>query len=100
MAPENSRRAINEFGRPQYDQLIAEHPTEIPLEAKAMVTAFHPWDEEIGEAKLRRTSQLFFRCAGSIDQCNRRAEEVVCRPTASGFSIAAHSEVHANFRKH
>ena len=53
LAPENSRQAINEFGRPQYDQLIAEHPTETPLEAKAMVTAFHRWDEEIGAAKLR-----------------------------------------------
>jgi len=53
MAPERSRRAIEEFGRPQYDKLIAEFPTETPLDAKAMVTAFHRWDEEIGAAKLR-----------------------------------------------
>jgi putative spermidine/putrescine transport system substrate-binding protein len=53
MAPENSRQAIEEFGRPQYDKLIAEHPAETPLEAKAMVAAFHRWDEEIGAAKLR-----------------------------------------------
>jgi ABC-type uncharacterized transport system YnjBCD substrate-binding protein len=53
MAPESSRQAIEEFGRAQYDKLIADHPTETPLEAKAMVAAFHRWDEEIGAAKLR-----------------------------------------------
>jgi putative spermidine/putrescine transport system substrate-binding protein len=53
MAPPRSRQAIAEFGRPQYDKLIAEFPTETPLDAKAMVTAFHRWDEEIGAAKLR-----------------------------------------------
>jgi putative spermidine/putrescine transport system substrate-binding protein len=53
MAPPRSRQAIQEFGRPQYDKLIAEFPTETPLDAKAMVTAFHRWDEEIGAAKLR-----------------------------------------------
>jgi len=53
MAPERSQQAIKEFGRPEYDTLIAEHPKETPLEAKAMVTAFRRWDEEIGAAKLR-----------------------------------------------
>jgi putative spermidine/putrescine transport system substrate-binding protein len=53
MAPERCQQAIKEFGRPEYDTLIAEHPQETPLEAKAMVTAFHRWDEEIGAAKLR-----------------------------------------------
>jgi len=53
MAPESSRQAIEEFGRAQYDKLIAGHPTETPLEAKAMVAAFHRWDEESGAAKLR-----------------------------------------------
>jgi putative spermidine/putrescine transport system substrate-binding protein len=53
MAPEASQQAIKEFGRPEYDKLIAENPKETPLEAKAMVTAFHRWDEDIGAAKLR-----------------------------------------------
>jgi putative spermidine/putrescine transport system substrate-binding protein len=53
MAPERSQQAIKEFGRPEYDKLIDAHPKETPLEAKAMVTAFHRWDEEIGAAKLR-----------------------------------------------
>jgi putative spermidine/putrescine transport system substrate-binding protein len=52
MAPQPSQDAIKEFGRPEYEKLIAEHPKETPLDAKAMVTAFHHWDEEIGAAKL------------------------------------------------
>jgi putative spermidine/putrescine transport system substrate-binding protein len=53
MAPEHSRQAINEYGRPEYDKLIAEHPIETPLDSKAMVMAFRRWDEEIGAAKLK-----------------------------------------------
>jgi putative spermidine/putrescine transport system substrate-binding protein len=53
MAPERSQQAIKEFGRPEYGKLIDEHPKETPLDAKAMVTSFHHWDEEIGAAKLR-----------------------------------------------
>jgi putative spermidine/putrescine transport system substrate-binding protein len=53
MAPEHSRQAISEFGRPKYDQLIAERPIETPLDSKSMVTAFRRWDEEIGAAKLK-----------------------------------------------
>ena len=53
MAPEQSQQAINEFGRSAYDKLIAERPIEVPLDSKALVTAFHLWDEEIGAAKLK-----------------------------------------------
>jgi putative spermidine/putrescine transport system substrate-binding protein len=53
MAPEHSQQALKEFGRPEYDSLIADNPKETPLDPKAMVTAFHRWDEEIGAAKLR-----------------------------------------------
>ena len=53
MAPENSRQAISEFGRSEYDTLIAEQPIEIPLDSKSMVMAFRRWDEEIGAAKLK-----------------------------------------------
>jgi putative spermidine/putrescine transport system substrate-binding protein len=53
MAPDHSQQVIKEFGRPEYDSLIADNPKETPLDAKAMVTAFHRWDEEIGAAKLR-----------------------------------------------
>jgi putative spermidine/putrescine transport system substrate-binding protein len=53
MAPEQSRQAIGDFGRPEYEELIADHSIETPLDSKAMVTAFHRWDEEIGAAKLK-----------------------------------------------
>lgn len=51
MAPQESQDAIKEFGRPQYDQWIAENPLETPLDADKMVTAFRIWDERIGAKK-------------------------------------------------
>jgi len=53
MAPEHSQQVLKEFSRPEYESLIADNPKETPLDPKAMVTAFHRWDEEIGAAKLR-----------------------------------------------
>ena len=35
MAPQESRDVIKEFGRPIYDKLIADLPTEVPLDARA-----------------------------------------------------------------
>ncbi|MFI6759801.1 extracellular solute-binding protein [Micromonospora sp. NPDC050417] len=52
MAPEASRKAIEQYGRPEYEQLIAGHPVEVPLGAKALVEAFSRWDREIGGAKV------------------------------------------------
>ena len=51
MAPPESQAAIKEFGRPEYDALIANNPHETPVEAALMVAAFKRWDEEIGGAK-------------------------------------------------
>ena len=51
MAPEESQDAIKTFGRPDYDKLIADHPLEVPLDAKSMVTAFGLWDQRIGAGK-------------------------------------------------
>lgn len=51
MAPEESRRVIAEFGRPEYAALIASHPQEPPLSTAATVAAFRMWDEMIGGAK-------------------------------------------------
>lgn len=48
MAPQKSQDAIREFGRPEYDKLIADHPKELPLEPEQLVQAFRRWDEEIG----------------------------------------------------
>nr|WP_062339385.1 extracellular solute-binding protein [Herbidospora sakaeratensis] len=54
MAPADSRQAIEEFGRPEYDQLIAGNPLEVPLGSKELVAAFDRWDREVGGAKVRK----------------------------------------------
>ena len=54
MAPAESRQALGEYGRPEYEQLIADHPLEVPLDAKALVTAFDTWDRQIGGAKVKK----------------------------------------------
>ena len=53
MAPESSQKAIREYGRPEYDKLIAENPMETPLEPEKMVVAFRIWDEQVGGAKRK-----------------------------------------------
>jgi len=53
MAPEDSQKAIKEFGRPEYEQLIASNPLETPLEPDEMVKSFRRWDEEVGGAKRK-----------------------------------------------
>ena len=53
MAPQSSQDALKEFGRPEYEAMIAAHPIETPLAADAMVVAFKLWDERIGGAKRR-----------------------------------------------
>jgi putative spermidine/putrescine transport system substrate-binding protein len=53
-APEKSRKAIEEFGRPEYAKLISENPLEVPLDAPALVAAFDRWDREIGGAKVKK----------------------------------------------
>lgn len=52
MAPADSRKAVEEFGRSEYEGLIAGNPLEVPLDAKALVEAFNRWDREIGGAKV------------------------------------------------
>jgi putative spermidine/putrescine transport system substrate-binding protein len=54
MAPADSQKAITEFGRPEYEALIAGNPIETPLDAGAMVTAFERWDREIGGSKVKK----------------------------------------------
>ena len=53
MAPEESQKIIQEFGRPEYATLIAEVPIELPLQPEQTVLAFRRWDEEIGADKTR-----------------------------------------------
>jgi putative spermidine/putrescine transport system substrate-binding protein len=51
MAPPESQKAINEFGRPEYERLILDNPQELPLLPDKLVLAFRRWDEEIGSKK-------------------------------------------------
>lgn len=51
MAPEESQEVIKEFGRPEYEDWIANNPMEVPLDAQKMVEAFRIWDERIGGKK-------------------------------------------------
>ncbi|MET7667705.1 extracellular solute-binding protein [Micromonospora luteifusca] len=53
-APQKSQDAIREFGRSEYDALIAGNPTEVPLDAKSLVAAFNRWDREIGGGKVKQ----------------------------------------------
>lgn len=53
MAPPESQAAIKEFGRPEYEALIAGNPIELPLDAKGLVDAFRLWDERVGAAKTK-----------------------------------------------
>jgi len=54
MAPKESQEAIKEFGRPEYEQMIAGAPLETPLDAKGQVAAFKKWDQEVGGAKVKK----------------------------------------------
>ncbi len=53
MAPKDSQEVLATFGRPEYDKLLADTPTELPLDADKMVLAFRRWDEEIGAKKTK-----------------------------------------------
>jgi putative spermidine/putrescine transport system substrate-binding protein len=51
MAPQESQDTLKEFGRPEYEDWIANNPLEVPLEPKQLVTAFQIWDQKIGAKK-------------------------------------------------
>ncbi|MFG2016095.1 extracellular solute-binding protein [Actinomadura geliboluensis] len=55
MAPAESQQAIKEYGRTEYDKLIADNPKAPPLDAKALVAAFDRWDREIGGQKVKKS---------------------------------------------
>jgi putative spermidine/putrescine transport system substrate-binding protein len=54
MAPEDSQEALKEFGRPEYADLIANNPIELPLQPAQLVIAFRRWDEEVGGSKRKQ----------------------------------------------
>jgi putative spermidine/putrescine transport system substrate-binding protein len=53
MAPAESQKAIAEYGRPEYEALIANNPIEVPLTPEKMVLAFRRWDEEVGVKRTK-----------------------------------------------
>jgi putative spermidine/putrescine transport system substrate-binding protein len=53
MAPEESQKAIKEFGRPEYEAAITGNPQELPLTPEKLVYAFSRWDEQVGGAKKK-----------------------------------------------
>jgi putative spermidine/putrescine transport system substrate-binding protein len=53
MAPPESQEALRTYGRPEYDALIADNPTETPLDYDQLLVAFRRWDEEIGAKKVK-----------------------------------------------
>ena len=54
MAPKASQDLIQRYGRPEYADWLAKFPHQRPLDAKAMVAAFHRWDEEVGAQKTKK----------------------------------------------
>ena len=53
MAPEDSQKAIKEFGRDEYAAAINAAPQELPLLPDKLVYAFSRWDEQVGGAKKK-----------------------------------------------
>jgi putative spermidine/putrescine transport system substrate-binding protein len=53
IAPQHSQEVIKEFGRPEYADLIANNPIELPLKPDQMVIAFRKWDELVGSKKSK-----------------------------------------------
>jgi len=53
LAPKASQDVIAEFGRPEYADLIANNPIELPLKPEKMVVAFRKWDELVGSKRAK-----------------------------------------------
>jgi putative spermidine/putrescine transport system substrate-binding protein len=57
MAPEESQAVIEEFGRPEYEDAIADNDKVVPLAAEALVAAFDLWDRRIGAGKVQEPEE-------------------------------------------
>jgi putative spermidine/putrescine transport system substrate-binding protein len=54
MAPQESQDAINQFGRPEYADWIANNPIETPLQPADLVKAFDIWDKQVGGDQIKK----------------------------------------------
>ncbi len=52
MAPQKSQDTLRQFGRPEYDQWIAQYPKETSLPAEQQVKAFDKWNQLVGGSKV------------------------------------------------
>jgi putative spermidine/putrescine transport system substrate-binding protein len=57
LAPQESQDVIEEFGRPEFDELIESQDAVVPLDAESMVTAFDIWDREVGGGKVEEETE-------------------------------------------
>jgi putative spermidine/putrescine transport system substrate-binding protein len=48
MAPTKGQQALQQYGRPEYDTIIANTPIVNPLSADNLVTAFDMWNRNVG----------------------------------------------------
>lgn len=53
MAPAESQKTIQDFGRPEYDQWISQYPQETSLPAEQQVAAFDQWNRLVGGSKSK-----------------------------------------------
>jgi len=53
MAPAASRKMLRDYGRPEYDALLAKYPALPQLPGKKLGAMFEKWDKEIGGDKLK-----------------------------------------------
>ncbi|HEV7974780.1 extracellular solute-binding protein [Amycolatopsis sp.] len=51
MAPQGSQDTIKQFGRPEYEQWIAQYPKQPSLAAPQQVKAFDKWNKLVGAGK-------------------------------------------------
>lgn len=53
LAPKSSKDALQQFGRPEYDAIIAGGKNVLPLDTDPLVSAFSKWDKDIGSGKYK-----------------------------------------------
>lgn len=53
LAPQRSQDQLRGSERPEYESLIADNPTEVPLGADKLAYALRRWEEQIGASKAR-----------------------------------------------
>ena len=53
LAPAESQKVIQEYGRAEYAKAITDNPQELPLTPDKLVIAFSRWDEQIGGQKKK-----------------------------------------------